>query len=171
MPAGKHSYGDPVVNTPFFEGPEGPFNEDQQRRLRVTCQHIDMILSDIENALNESASKAAFPTYISDITPKQQKTVEDFIAYTRSQLTQSLENQGISRNPPSIPVSRAIRSRLYSIDIAAEEIRPRHMRGYGKVSAPAATELTRFAEELQTRADELHHDLTKGKNDLRGPQP
>lgn len=133
-----------------------PLNENQQRRLRVTCQHFDHLLSENENALNEAASKVAFLAYIPDITPVQQKEFEEFIAYVLEYLTQTLDNQGISPGPPGIPLFRSIRTRLYSIDIAAEEIRPRHMRGYGKVSAAAATELSRFAEELQTRANDLH---------------
>lgn len=139
-------------------------DENQERRLRITCQHIDSILSEIESVLNETDSQAAFPSYIPDITPAQRKVIEDYIASVRAQLTQTLETQGIFSNPPGIPVSRAIRSRLYSIDIAAEEIRPRHMRGYGKVSAAAATELTRFAGELQTRAIRLHDYLASEKS-------
>lgn len=139
-------------------------DENQERRLRVTCQHIDNILSEIESVLNETDSQAAFPTYIPDVTPAQQKVIEDYIACVRAQLTQTLEKQGISSNSPGIPVSRAIRSRLYSIDIAAEEIRPRHMRGYGKVSAATATELNRFAGELQTRAIRLHDFLGSEKS-------
>jgi hypothetical protein len=148
------------VITPSYEG---PLNDNQQRRLRVTCEHIDHILSDIENALNESASKAAFPTYITDITPEQQKDVEQYIEDVRARLIQTLDNLGVSPNPPGIPLSRAIRSRLYSIDISAEEIRPRHMRGYGKVSSSAATELSSFAGEMQTRANDLHDYLAKEK--------
>jgi len=142
---------------------DGPLNENQQRRLRVTCQHIDHVLSEIENALSEFSSKAAFPTYIPDISPMQQKAVEDFIAEVRARLMKTLDAQGISPNPPFIPLSRAIRSRLYSIDISAEEIRPRHMRGYGKVSAEAATELSSFAGEMQARATDLHDCLTEEK--------
>ena len=142
---------------------EGRLNENQERRLRVTCAHIDRILSEIENALNESASKAAFPSYIPDITPEQQTAVENYIAEVRTRLEQTLENQGIIPNPPGIPLSRAIRSRLYSIDISAEEIRPRHMRGYGKVSVAAATELSSFAGEMQARANDLHGYLTEEK--------
>lgn len=135
---------------------DSPLNENQQRRLRITCEHIDRILSEIENILNEAGSEAAFPSYITDITAAQQRVVEDYIAGVRVQLTRTLDRQKILKNPPAIPVSRAIRSRLYSIDIAAEEIKPRHMRGFGKVSKTAATELNNFAGELQEKAIELH---------------
>jgi hypothetical protein len=149
-----------VITTPH----DSPLNENQQRRLRVTCEHIDRILSEIENVLGEAGSEAAFPSYIPDITAAQQRAVEDYIANVRVQLARTLDRQGISKNPPAIPISRAIRSRLYSIDIAAEEIKPRHMRGFGKVSATAATELNIFAGELQEKAIELHEYLAGEKN-------
>ena len=59
-------------------------NEDQVRLLRITCEHIDRLLSDIEGILNESASLAAFPSYTADIAPVQQKTIEDYIARIRA---------------------------------------------------------------------------------------
>ncbi|MFH1029214.1 MAG: hypothetical protein V1791_14530, partial [Pseudomonadota bacterium] len=89
------------------------------RRLRVTCQCIDRSLSEIEGILNESQSRAAFPNYAADLPPAQRKTIEDYIARVRARLIQVLEGQGIVVGPPGIPVSRAVRGRLYSIDIAA----------------------------------------------------
>ncbi len=138
-------------------------NENHVRRLRITCQSIDRTLSEIENILNESASRAAFPQYITDLSPAQRKTIEDYIARVRARLIRVLEGQSIAIPSPDVPVTRAVRGRLYSIDIAAEEIRPRHMRGYGKVSAEAATELSSFAGEMQARATDLHDCLTEEK--------
>jgi hypothetical protein len=74
---------------------------------------------------------------------------------------QTLDSQGIPPVQPGIPLSRSIRTRLYSIDIAAEEIRPRHMRGYGRVSPAAATGLSSFADEMQTLVRDLHDCLTE----------
>ena len=125
-------------------------NESQVRRLRVTCQHIDRTLSEIEGILNESASRAAFPAYIADLSPPQRKTLEDYIARVRARLVRVLEGQGIAASQPGIPVSRAVRGRLYSIDIAAEELKPKYMRGYGEVSDTVATELDGIAGELQS---------------------
>lgn len=137
-------------------------NENQLRRLRVSCQHIDRVLSEIESVLNESASRAAFPQYITDLSPAQRKTIEDYIARVRARLIRILEGQGIPVNPPSVPVTRAIRARLYSIDIAAEELKPKYMRGYGKVSDTVATELSGIAGELQGLVVHLEQQLAGG---------
>ncbi len=137
-------------------------NEDQVRRLRITCEHIDDLLSDIEGILNESASLAAFPSYTADIAPVQQKTIEDYVARIRARLIRVLEGQGIPRKPPWVSASRAIKTRLYSIDNSAEELKPKYMQGFGVVSDTTATELNGIAGELQALVARLEQYLAGG---------
>lgn len=144
-------------------------DENQARRLRVTCQSIDRTLGEIENTLRESGSHAAFPEYISDLSPAQRKTIEDYIARIRSRLRHVLDGQGIDAGKPHIPLSRAVRARLYSIDIAAEELRPGYMRGFGELSDSAATDLDGIAGELQALVVSLERVLDAGSGqDLAG---
>jgi GTP-binding protein EngB required for normal cell division len=137
-------------------------NVNQVRRLRVSCQHIDRTLSEIEGILNESASRAAFPAYIPDLPPAQQKTIGDYISRIRARLKQVLEGQGIAASPPGITVSRAVQSRLYTIDIAAEELKPKYMQGYGEVPDTVATELNGIAGELHGLVVHLSQYLAGG---------
>jgi GTP-binding protein EngB required for normal cell division len=137
-------------------------NEDQVRRLRITCEHIDRLLSEIEGILHESTSLTAFPSYTSDIAPAQRKTIEDYIARVRARLIQVLDGQEIQRRQPWVPVSRAINARLCSIDIAAEELKPKYMRGFGGVSDTTATELNGIAGELQALVARLEGYLAGG---------
>ena len=137
-------------------------NKHQAHYLLVTCQHIDKILSDIEVVLNESTSKAAFPAYVLDLNPAQQKTLKDYISHIRARLIQVLEGQGINYKQTGIPASKAIRSRLYSIETAAEELKPKYMRGYGEISSSAATELNGIAGELQGLVTRLDGYISEG---------
>lgn len=137
-------------------------NEHQAHYLFVTCQQIDKVLSDIEGILNESTSQAAFPAYYPDLTPAQQKTIKNYIAHIRARLIQILDWQGIDYKQPGIPASKAIHSRINSIDIAAEELKPKYMRGFGEVSETAATELNGIAGELQGLVTRLDGYLTGG---------
>jgi GTP-binding protein EngB required for normal cell division len=123
-------------------------NEYQARRLRVACQYIDKLLGDIEGILAVTTSKAAFPRYSADILPAQRRTIEDYIARVRAQLVRVLEGQGIAREKPSIPASRAIHVNLGAVDIAAEELKPEYMHGYGDVPEKVATELNGIVGEL-----------------------
>lgn len=129
--------------------PDTTLNESQARRLRITCEHIDELLTTIEDILNESASKTAFPRYVPDIAPAQRRMIEDYIARVRAQLVRVLDGQGIPRGEPSIPASRTIRFTLVSIDISVEELKPKYMKGYGDLSPAAATELNGIVGELQ----------------------
>jgi GTP-binding protein EngB required for normal cell division len=137
-------------------------NEFQARRLRITCQYIDKLLGDIEQILHVSASKAAFPRLSQDVAPAQRRTIEDYISRFRAQLVRVLDGQGIPREKPSIPASRAIHVALGAIDIAAEELKPQYMRGYGDLPEAAATELNGIAGELRSLVSNLDRYLVEG---------
>jgi hypothetical protein len=148
------------------------FNPYQQRRLRVTCQHLDGLLSAMEKILRSSASKSPFPKYISDIPLAQRKRLEDGIARTRVQLLRVLESQGIEVEPPSISAAYAIHSAMTFAQIAVEELAPRHMRGYGEVSQRAAAELNDIVTRLLEQIAELDRLVGDGAGAAReGDRP
>jgi GTP-binding protein EngB required for normal cell division len=124
-------------------------NEFQARCLSATCQYIDKVIGEIEQVLNSAASKAAFPKFIDDVTPTHRRTIEDYLARIRAQLTRVLDGQGIQRPEPTIPASRAVFTALLTIDIAVEELGPSYMRGYGDISPELATELEGICGELR----------------------
>jgi len=137
-------------------------NPFQATRLRVTCQYIDKVLGEIEEILASTSSKAAFPRYATDILPAQRRTIEDYIARLRAQLIRVLDGQGIARQEPSIPASRAVRVHLGAIDIAVEELKPAYMRGYGVVPDGVATELNGIVGELSGLVQRLDRYLSEG---------
>jgi GTP-binding protein EngB required for normal cell division len=137
-------------------------NEFQAGRLRVTCQYIDKLLGEVEGILNAAASKAAFPRYSGDIAPAQRRTIEDYISRIRAQLVRVLDGQGIAREKPSIPASRAIHVALGAIDIAVEELKPQYMRGYGDLPEGAVTELNGIVGELRGLVLKLDRYLAVG---------
>jgi GTPase Era involved in 16S rRNA processing len=127
-----------------------PLNENQARRLRVSCQYIDRLLGEIEAILNAAGSGAAFPQYVPDVAPGARHTIEEYIARIRAQLHRVLEGQGIEPPPASIPAARAVRANLTAIDIAVEELKPLYMTGFGAVSPEIAVELNGIAGELRS---------------------
>jgi len=138
-----------------------PLGSNHERRITVTCRHIDKLLAEMENALNVSTSRLAFPEYAPDLSPAQRRGVEDYIARIRKQLVGALEGEGIERPPAEIPVSRTLHAHLTFVEIAVEELRPQYMRGYGDVSPAAAAELNRIAEELQQLVRQFHQYLNR----------
>lgn len=147
------------------EDSANPLNSNHARRLSVTCRHIDKLLAEMESALNTSASKLAFPQYALDFSPAQRRVVEDYISRIRAQLVRVLDGQAIERPPSDIPVSRALHVNLTFVDIAAEELKPEYMRGYGEIPSAAAVELNGIAGELQSLAKQLDSYLTQGSRE------
>ncbi|HUJ40552.1 MAG TPA: dynamin family protein [Candidatus Acidoferrales bacterium] len=143
-------------------------NENQARRLRVSCQYIDRLLGEIEAILNAAGSGAAFPQYVAEVRPAARRTMEDYIARIRAQLRRVLDGQGIEAPPASIPAARAVRANLTAIDIAVEELKPGYMAGFGEVSAETAVELNGIAGELRGLVARLDRYVAEGEGgDLR----
>ncbi|MGC2401477.1 MAG: dynamin family protein [Acidobacteriaceae bacterium] len=127
----------------------GELNEHQQSRLRVTCQYIDKLLSDVEDILHAASSPSPFPRYIVDLNPAQIRVVEDHIRRLRSQLVHTLAWQGMKASPADIPATRAILTNLDFVDIAVEELKPHYMQGFGPVPGDAVSELNGVVHELR----------------------
>jgi GTP-binding protein EngB required for normal cell division len=143
-------------------------NENQARRLRVTCEYVDKIIGEIEQVLHSAASKAAFPRYIQDITPTQRRTIEDYLARIRAQLVRVLDGQAIPRPAAWVPASRAVYTGLTTIDIAVEELRPQYMKGYGELAPELGTELEGISGELFGLVERLNRYLMQDAGqDLR----
>lgn len=142
------------------------FNEYQQRRLRITCQHIDGLLSEIEAILGASDEKPPFPKYLPDLSAVQRKRIEHGIARLRAQLLQVLERNAIEVAPPSISAAHAIHSALTFAQIAVEELAPKRMRGYGEVSRRAAAELDHIVSKLLEQLSEMDADVNGGTGSL-----
>lgn len=143
-------------------------NSNHERRLTVTCRYIDKLLADMETTLHSSESKLAFPHYVSDLSPQQRRVIEDYIRRIRAQLIRVLDGQNIERPSADIPESRSLHASLTFIDIAAEELKPEYMRGYGEIPPAAAVELNGIAGELKGLVRQLDQFLMRGaKEDLQ----
>jgi hypothetical protein len=147
----------------------GELNETQQRRLLVTCQYIDKLLSDIEHALHSATSQSPFPRYVMDITPTQAASLEDHIRVLRAQLLRTLAWQQMEPNQPEIPVTRLVMTNLAFVNIAIEELRPRYMRGSGAVPEDAIDELDGALHKLKSLVDSMeryvHQELGADRQD------
>ena len=97
-----------------------------------------------------------------DLTSAQRLVVEDYISRIRTQLIRVLDRQNIERPRADIPVARSLHSTLAFVNIAAEELKPQYMRGYGEVPPAAAAELNGIAGELQDLVKQLDQYLIRG---------
>jgi len=152
----------------------GELNDAQQRRLLITCKYIDSLLCDIEHALHSAASESPFPRYDVDITPAQTRVIEDHIRGIRAQLLRTLAWQHMKPEPPEIPVTRSITTDLAFVDIAIEELKPRHLRGSGAVPEDAVDELNGVIQELRSLVKSMdsyvRHEMGANSDSKAEPQ-
>jgi len=146
-------------------GPDS-LNENHLRRLLVSCQYIDKLLSDIESVLNQSSSTTLFRKYRDDLSSVQRKVTQDYIARIRARLGCALDGQNLSVPRPDIAATHSIKTALEFIDIAIEELKPKYMRGYGEVPDAAVPELNGIASELQGLVQKVISSLGAGEADL-----
>ncbi len=136
-------------NTQMMRHP-GELNQHQKTRLRITCQYIDKLLSDVEEILHAATSQSPFPRYIVDINPAQVRVIEDHLRRLRSQLVRTIAWQQMKPERPDIPATRAVMTNLTFIDISIEELKPSYMKGYGIVPDDAVNELNGVVYELRS---------------------
>jgi GTP-binding protein EngB required for normal cell division len=142
-------------------------NEFQKRRLRVSCEYIDKLLSSIEEVLYQSSSKSVFPKFKSEVSLAQRQTIENYIARIRAQLLRVLDGQDISQGKPSILATHSIRVSLTCIEIAVEELYPKSMQGYGAVPEAVAAELNGICGELLGLVTRLDRYVSGDEDDLK----
>jgi hypothetical protein len=56
-----------------FGTPDSELNEHQQRRLVVTCQYVDRLLTDLERLFIDAQSRIAVGRYPGDLVPAEQR--------------------------------------------------------------------------------------------------
>jgi hypothetical protein len=134
-------------------------NEAQQRRLIITCKYIDSLLSDMEHALHTATSESLFPRYVVNVTAEQAREIEGHISRLRSQLMRTLDWQHLKPEPPEIPVTQSITTVLAFIEIAIDELKPRHLRGCGAVPADTVDALNGEIHELLSLVNNMENYL------------
>ncbi len=145
-------------------GPNSPatLNPNHRRHLLVSYQYADKLLSEVEEILFASISKSPFPKYNGSLTLAQTKVVQDYIARIRDQMVHALASQNITPPPPQLDSAHSIRVTLEFADIAFDECRAEHMRGYGKIPSSLTSELDGMADEMRGLVRKLITYLAQG---------
>ncbi len=125
-------------------------NEAQQRRLYASCRYIDGLLCGLEQALHQADSLSSFPRYVVDLTAAEVSELEEHIRRIRVQLLRALAWQQMSPDTPEIAATHAALTSLTFIDIAIEELTPRHLRGCGAVPEGAIEGLNGVIGDLRS---------------------
>lgn len=138
-------------------------NENHKRRVLVTFQALDEMFGRAEQIIAAAQSGSPFREYAADVTPKQHELIADCARQVRSAMVRTLPRLNIAVPSPGISAAWAVYMELAMMSgETVEELRPRHMRGYGPVPAEAAAELDACVTELQTILDRLAGSFHRG---------
>src|SRR5712691_6971529 len=108
-------------------------NDSHKRRIAAVLTSVEELLEQIEAAAAAGESKSPFSSTHQDLTPTQQQVVRDYVARLRSVLTSTVPLLGSHGGRRSTAASWAIQTNLRFVAIAAEELGPSFLRGYGAV--------------------------------------
>jgi GTP-binding protein EngB required for normal cell division len=139
-------------------------NEYHQLRLRVTFQHIDAVLTEVEHILVDSVSDSPFNRYNSDTAPIQQKVAHEYVLRIRATMTRILKAQQIPFGKPHCGSRWAANTALLYAAVAVDELDPDRLRGYGRISDAGDDFLETIRAELHSLIAKLQTYLAQDAN-------
>src|SRR5471032_114331 len=132
-----------------------PLNEHQQRHLSATCQYIERQLSDLEAILATTEPASTFTRYLDDLTDEQKARLRHDCTSIRAELGRVLASLGIDADTTKVSSRHSMRAALTLMEVAIEELKPRHMKQYGPMTANIEPQLNGLVLELQTAVQRL----------------
>ena len=137
-------------------------NENHQRHLLSTFQHVDNLLSEAEQIMASAGSASPFQEYSQDTTPIQRKVTHDYVVRVREAMHRILDELNIPLRRPISGALWAARCHLNFAGIGIAEIAPEHMRGYGQLSDEDARAIDRIVAELNAELNRISDYLAQG---------
>jgi len=138
-------------------------NENHQRRLTTSFEHIDRVLSEAEAIMAGGDSPSPFRSVVADLTPVQRRVVQDYIARFRRTMGRILSELGYPLPPPVSGARWVLRGQLLGIAITLDELDGRYMRGYGTLPDDAVLMLARIRSELQAQVARIDSYLAQSE--------
>ncbi len=135
-------------------------SEFHRRRIVVTFQHIDKLLSQSLLALSETPAGLQQPP-IHDVPPSRIIKIAGHIEKIRKQMRIFLERFQIALPEPAAPSSWILKTNMASIDMALEDLYPHKMKGYGQIGSTAAKDLTQTVQEIRKQVSRALRDLAQ----------
>jgi hypothetical protein len=137
-------------------------NENHQRHLLSTFQHVNNLLSEAERIMASADSASPFQEYAQDSTPVQRRVVHEYVGHVRETMRRILDELKITPKQQISGAMWAARSQINFAGIAIAETDSKHMRGYGQLSEEDAQTMNRVVAELNAELSRLGDYLAQG---------
>jgi hypothetical protein len=136
--------------------------DSHKRDVLNTFRHVDDLLWKVERILATAGDKSPLQRYENDFTSEQHKQYRALVDRVRQEMERILKSNDIHEDLPPIRATHAVNSGLLLASVAVEELRPKHLRGYGKVSDNDAQGIERLVDDLQGLVMEVRRTDTAG---------
>jgi hypothetical protein len=124
-------------------------NDNQRRYLLSTLRHVDDLLWKAEHILAKAGEASPLNQYQDDFTPEQREEIQEFIGRVREAMLRILEDHDIHDDHSPISGNHAVNALFLLASVAVEELRPKHLRGYGQIADEAVQDIHRIVDGLQ----------------------
>ncbi len=137
-------------------------NEAQSRSILCGFLDIHRRMADLEALTPPVERPSAFSQYINDLSPTEAKVVQDYFARIRTAMLGHLQELDVPLDIRQMSVRWAIQVGLNFISVAAAELRPSKLRGYGELGQEARSRITKVCEDLDRLIDQVMAYLRQG---------
>lgn len=138
-------------------------NQNHQRILLVTFQHVDRLISEAERIMNSEYLESPFQEYTQDSTPTQRQVMHEEILKLREKMLRIVNDLKISAAQPTTGVLWAAHNHLAFASLVLVEIQARHIKGYGDLSDEEQKLFDNISEQLREPIDHLGKYLLNGE--------
>jgi hypothetical protein len=132
--------------------------EYHKRRILVTFQHIDKLLSQSLQAMARSDSDLQ-AHYVQDLSSSKLLHIQNHIERIRDLMIGFLKRFDIALPERSKPSSWILKTNLTSAGIALDDLSPSKMKGYGDMESAATRDLTQTIQEIRKAVNQLLKSL------------
>lgn len=124
------------------------FSPNHRQHLLVAFKHLDEALDEVLQRLGAPAGVPLFERSRDDVDPAARDRAASAIDDVRGEMRRFMARHGLEPKRADLGATHIARSRLDLAMVAASELGPRHLRGYGELDDAEMHELTSFATTL-----------------------
>jgi hypothetical protein len=124
------------------------FSPRHQQTLAVAFMDLHDRLTHMEGLIAQADHPTAFARYFADLPPGELQAVRDYFAEIRDAMQKLLAANQIPVNVTPVSLRWALETGLVYLQVAVEEMSPKHLRGYGALTPEGQDAAQAIKEEL-----------------------
>jgi len=117
---------------------------------------------DAERVMISVNTQSLFQRYVMDATPAQIQAFSSGATKIREAIRRAVEALDVSLDYSRILASNVLLNALHFSAVALDELKPKHMKGYGELSEEMGRKLEEIVSELQELIGRVRSDIEQG---------